>query len=145
MVVYTIQPGSKGQRKVQCRYISELQYADDAVMLGYSAEETQRMVDVFVETYVSLGMEVNNTKTKLLIIRYNAPSTPNPTISIGGNNIEVVKQFNYLGSLVTNSYNLDSEINQKIKSAESSVFKLKCRVLNSRDLRNETKVSFIKL
>lgn len=135
----------KGQKNVRSRFISELQYADDAVILGYSAEEMQRMIDVFVETYKGLGMEVNHAKTKILILRYDAPSpTTSLHINVDGNIIEKVDQFNYLGSLVTSNCNLDSEINQRIKSAGSAVFKLRRRVLDCKDLKKETKVAVYK-
>lgn len=134
----------KSQKNVRNRFISELQYADDAVILGYSAEEVQRMVDVFVEAYQGLGMEVNSTKTKLLIMRYDAPANIDPTISVRGNAIETVEQFNYLGSLVSNNCSLDSEINQRIRSAGNAMFKLRRRVMDCRDLRSETKISVYK-
>ncbi len=56
------------------------------------------MVDVFVKTYQDLGMEMNNVKTKLLTMRYDT-SAANSNISVNGNGIELVEQFNYLSSL----------------------------------------------
>jgi len=134
----------RSQNKVRNRFISELQYADDVAILGHSEEETQRMVDIFVETYQGLGMEVNHEKTKLLVTKYDAPLTSTPIINVNGNPIQTVEQFNYLGSLVTNNCNLDSEINQRIRNAGRAVYKLKRRVLDDNDLRAETKIAVYK-
>lgn len=50
----------------------------------------------------------------------------------------------YFKSLVTSNRNLNLEINQRIKSVGNAVFKLKHRVLDCKDLRNETKVAVCK-
>lgn len=55
---------------MRARFLTELQYADDLVILGHSAEdEIQIMLNVFMETYDGLGMEVNQAKNKLLVMR----------------------------------------------------------------------------
>lgn len=61
------------------------------------------MVDVFVKTYKALGMEANHMKTKLLIMRYEAPSSSTFPINITGNTIKTVEQFNYLDCPIINN------------------------------------------
>ncbi len=76
-------------------------------------------------------------------MRYDAP-TANSDISINGQGIELLEQFNYIGSLVTSDCSLESEMNQRIRNACNAVFKLRQRVLDCKDLKNETKIAVYK-
>ena len=131
----------KVQKNVRKRSLAELQYADDLVILANTAEEAQRMMDTFSNVYSSLGMEVNTTKTKLLIMSFHpqAASATRRYISIDGAPVETVEQFNYLGSLVTANCDLDAEINHS-----HAFFKLRERVFGSSDLTIYTKVLVFK-
>jgi len=53
-------------QKITCRFITELQYADDLVLLAHTEAEVQRITDTFVQIYELIGMEVSTKKTKLL-------------------------------------------------------------------------------
>ncbi|XKL63676.1 hypothetical protein PGB90_006040 [Kerria lacca] len=49
------------------------------------------MIDIVVEAYQSVGMEINQTTTKVLVMRYDAPSTSGYTVNITENTIEKIK------------------------------------------------------
>ena len=105
----------------------------------------QQIVGAYVETYEQLSMDVNVAQTKLLIMRYNAPiHLSNPINSIDGNPIEKIERFNYLGSIVSSSRDLDAEINQRIWSAAAVVFKLNRIVFLNEELHTKTEVAVYK-
>ena len=49
----------KCQKNMKGSFIFELQHTDSAMILGYSSEETQRMVNIFVENHV-LELEISD-------------------------------------------------------------------------------------
>lgn len=137
----------KAQKNVRQRVLTELQYADDLVILANTPEEAQRMMDTFANVYASLGMEVNTNKTKYIAMTCHAPVFPSrtiPDITLQSNPIEQVVQFNYLGSLVTKNGDMDAEISHRIQCAASAFYKLRGRVFGSMDLSNRTKIMVFK-
>jgi len=74
------------------------------------------MISTFVESYALLSIDVNKAETKLLVIRYDAPTQPiSPVISIADEPIEKVEQFSYLGSIVSSFGDPDAEINPEFE------------------------------
>ncbi|KAK7865974.1 hypothetical protein R5R35_009402 [Gryllus longicercus] len=135
----------KAQRNVRNRYLTELQYADDLVILAKSEPEAQRMMDTFASVYKSLGMEINSSKTKSLFMYCSGPTLPQRNgLIIDGTSIELVEQFNYLGSLVTTGGDLDAEISHRIRNASYAFYKLRDRVFNCNDLTIRTKIMVFK-
>ena len=80
-------------KAVNAMYLPDKKRArdDDAVILSYTAEKTQRMIDVFVEANRYPGMEFGHVKNKLLNMSFDAPVAFHTTIKIAGNAIESVK------------------------------------------------------
>ncbi|KAG8237102.1 hypothetical protein J437_LFUL015469 [Ladona fulva] len=91
---------STTSKNVRVRFLTELQYADDLVILASTTDEAQKMMSTFNNVYQSLGMEVNSAKTKLLVMKCHAPLSPQieTAVSLASSQIEVVDQFSYLGS-----------------------------------------------
>ena len=63
-----------------------------------------------------------------------------PVITINGQPLEVVPTFTYLGSMVSSSVNLDSELNSRIGMAVGTMAKLNSRVWNKSKLTENTKL-----
>ena len=59
---------------------------------------------------------------------------------INGQPLEVVPTFTYLGSTVSSSVNLDSELNSRIGKAAGKIAKLNSRVWNNSKLIENTKL-----
>ena len=62
-----------------------------------------------------------------------------PVITINGQPLEVVPTFTYLGSTVSSSVNLDSELNSRIGKAARTMAMLNSRVWNDSKLTENTK------
>jgi hypothetical protein len=81
-------------------------------------EETvlQGMIDILIEIGRCWGMEMNVEKTK--VMRISRQSTP-VTIKIDQKQLENVKCFKYLGSLLTDDGRYTCEIKSRIAMAKA--------------------------
>ena len=61
-------------------------------------------------------------------------------ITINGEDLEAVHQFQYLGSTLTDTLSLDTEINKRIGKASTTLAKLATRVWENKHLTVTTKV-----
>ena len=98
--------------KVGGRWIKTLRFADDQAMLARSQEGLQEMMDRLNETSTEYGMRINIKKTKVMKISKGEETTVN--IRIEGKEIEQVKEFCYLGSLITTDAKCHKEIRRRI-------------------------------
>ena len=81
-------------------------------MLARSQEGLQEMMDRLNETSTEYGMRINIKKTKVMKISKGEETTVN--IRIEGKEIEQVKEFCYLGSLITTDAKCHKEIRRRI-------------------------------
>ena len=87
-----------GNFKVGGQIIQTVKYADDLVLMAKEETVLQGMIDKLIETGRYYGMEMNVVKTKVMRISRQ----PSPvTIKIDQKQLENVKCFKYLGSMLT--------------------------------------------
>lgn len=67
-------------------------------------------------------------------------SETTPNISIDGYNLEVVENFTYLGSTISSSLAIDTEINSRIAKAATVMAKLNLRVWSNSSLTQNTRL-----
>ena len=79
--------------------VTELQFADDAALVGISREEIERAARVLDEVTSEWGLTVSLPKTKLLVVGASVEEDLQP-ISIRDEFIEVVSEFRYLAAIV---------------------------------------------
>ena len=103
----------RAKSKVKLILIRELLFADDAAIVSHSVAHLKRLVDRFDYACKEFGLTISLKKTKVMAQNSVTP----PVITIGGQPLEVVPTFTYLGSTVSNSVNLDSELNSRIGKA----------------------------
>ena len=99
------------QTKVRRILIRGLLFADDAALVSHSV--THLLVDRFAHACKEFGLTISPKKTKNVAKDSDIP----PVITIDGQPLEVVRTFTYLGSTVSSSVNLDSELNSRIGKA----------------------------
>lgn len=71
-----------------------LLYADDTVLSADSAENLQRTIDVFYDYCKKWKLEVNLTKTKVIVVGAN--KTRNMEFKLGDNIVEISDKYKYL-------------------------------------------------
>jgi predicted HTH domain antitoxin len=72
-------------------------YADDTILLAESAENLQVQLNAFVDNW---EMKVNVDKTKIMVFGFGK-LRQNLKFTYKNVDIEIVKQFNYLGVIFT--------------------------------------------
>ena len=130
--------GSRHTGTIFYKSIMPLAYADGVDIIGRSICEVEAAFSKFAEEARSIGLAVNETKTKLLL------STPKDTslgvsIQIDGYNFEVVKDFIYLGS----DNDISLEIRRRITLANRCYFGLR-KQLSKKSLSWRTKICLYK-
>ena len=85
------QAGNKTAKKKS----NNLRYADDTTLMAESKEELKSLLMRVKEEGERAGLRLNIKKTKIMA------STPNTAWQIEGENVEVVTDFLFLGSKIT--------------------------------------------
>ena len=98
-----------------------LAYAADVDIIGRSICEVEAAFSEFAEEARSIGLVVNESKTKLLLL--TATDTRiGVSVEVGGYNFEVVKDFVYLGSSINTDNDISLEIRRRITLANRCYF-----------------------
>ena len=87
--------------------IRDMLFADDAGFATYTVEELQHVIDSLSVACQKFVLIIILSKTKIL----SEHSTEKPSIRIDNYELGVVEEFPYLGSNISESLSLDSEIN----------------------------------
>ena len=80
--------------------LNDLDYADDIALFESSQERAQEQLTECSKTALNVGLEINIGKTKEMIINNNKENQP---LKLNNEEIEIVNDFKYLGSLVASS------------------------------------------
>ena len=98
-------------------FIRELLFADDAALTSHSKEGLQHLVDKLSHASKEFGLTISLRKTNILAQGAESP----PVITIDNTEMEVVDTFTYLGSTVSSSTSLDTEISCRIAKAAAAM------------------------
>ena len=115
--------GFVGSVKVSGRTISNLRYADDVVLIASSMDELQDLVNRVIDSSLQFGLALHSSKTKVMkIVKNNQTAKDADHITVSNNEIiENVKEFVYLGTLITNNYYDTKEIRRRLCIARSAM------------------------
>ncbi|CAG7733390.1 unnamed protein product [Allacma fusca] len=87
-------PVSIGDRRLHA-----LLYADDIVLMAYSAESLQQKIDVLKSYFKQNQLILNVFKSKIVVFRNSGRLRKNDKFKWGVRELEIVKEFKYLGVL----------------------------------------------
>ena len=110
-------------------------FADDAAVVSHT-EGLQQLVRRLSHACKESGLKVSLKKTNVMAQDAGHP----PTIAIDRYNLEVVENFTYLGSTISNSLSIDIEVNSRIGKATAVMAKLSQRVWNNSSLTEKTRI-----
>lgn len=127
----------KAETKVRQAIIRDMLFADDAAISTHSEQELQALMDRLSAACKDFGLIISLPKTNIL----SQGTTEEPTIKIDNYELEVVSQFTYLGSTITDNLSLDVEINRRIGKAATTLSRLRERVWKNSKLTVNTKMS----
>jgi exonuclease III len=91
----------KDSIKVGGKIVPLLMYADDVVLLSYSASGLQQKLDILFKYCSKWKLTVNTKKSKILI--FNCRKTCGVKFNYGAHNLEITDSYCYLGIIFTPS------------------------------------------
>ena len=103
-------------------------YADDTVIFSKDQEGLQKSMDCFSEYCDIWKLKVNYSKTKVLI--FGARKTNKFSFFINNNNIDIVKEFKYLGIYFSSSGSFLKCRKHVIEQANKALFQLFYKINN---------------
>jgi len=90
-------------------------YADDVNILGGSVHTIKENPEALVVGSKEIGREVNADKTKYIVISRDQYAGRSHNIKIDNSSFESVKEFQYLGTTLTNQNFIQKEIKSRLK------------------------------
>lgn len=130
--------GWEGGVSVGGAKLTNLRYADDTTLLAASETEMQLLLDRMELTSNDLGLQINRGKTKVMVV-----DRTNKLKLTGSLNLEVVNDFIYLGSSISNTGSCEQEIRRRIGMAKGAMGQLE-RIWKDRKITQNTKVMLVK-
>ena len=110
--------------------ITNVRYADDTALIADSEVKLQSLVDCLVRESNRKGLNVNISKTQVLVTsKSNEQITAN--ITIDGKRLEQVRRFSYLGSVLTQDGRCDHDIRTRIVIAKEAFSRVRDLVTNT--------------
>ena len=122
------------------KYVRDLLFAYDAAITTHTQEDLQWLLDCFSEACRHFGLTISLTKTQVM----GQDIKEIPSLFIHNYKLEVVHEFVYLGSTITDNLSIDSELNKQIGKAAMTLSRLKKRVWSNNKLSDHTKVNVYK-
>ena len=123
--------------KIAGRNSNNLRYSDDTTLMAESEEELKRLLMKVKVESEKVGLKLNTQKTKIIA------SGPITSWEIGGETVETVSDFIFLGSKITADGDCSHEIKRHLLLGRKIMTKLDS-ILKSRDITLPTKVHLVK-
>ncbi|VDP66628.1 unnamed protein product, partial [Schistosoma curassoni] len=93
--------------------LDDLDFTDDLALLSQTQQQMQEKKTSVAIASTAVGLNIHKGKSKIL--RYNTACT-NP-ITIDGEDLEAVKAFTYLGSIIDEHGGSDADVKARIGKA----------------------------
>ncbi|VDP34668.1 unnamed protein product [Schistosoma margrebowiei] len=115
--------------------LDDLDFADDLAVLSQTQQQMQEKTTSAAAASAATGLNIHKGKSKVL--RYNTARTN--LITIDGEDLEDIKTFTYLGSIIDEHGGSDADVKARIGKARAAYLQLR-NVWNSKQLSTNTKV-----
>ncbi|VDP33429.1 unnamed protein product [Schistosoma curassoni] len=109
--------------------LDDLDFADDLALLSQSQQQMQEKTTSVTAVSAAVGLNIHKGKSRIL--RYNTVCT-NP-VTIDGEDLEDVKTFTYLGSIIDEHSESDADVKARIGKTITAYLQLK-NICNSKQL-----------
>ena len=105
-------------------------YADDLVVLSLSLDDLQIKLNNLKEYCQEWGLEVNRSKTKVMVFAKYGHKQPTRNIYIGSEPLEWVSSYKYLGIEVHNNGNMTNSSKNLCKRSWKAIYMLNASLKN---------------
>ena len=123
--------------KIHKTTIRDMLFVDYAAVTAHTEHDLQQWMDRFSHACCDFGLTISLKKTDVLGQDVDTP----PIITIANYQLEVVHEFSYLGSTITDNLSLDAELNKCIGKAATTLGRLATRVWENPKLTTKTKMA----
>ncbi|VDO86388.1 unnamed protein product [Schistosoma margrebowiei] len=130
--------GKHGIQWTSRMQLDDLDFADDLALLSQTQQQMQEKTTSVAAASAAVGLNIHKEKSKTL--RYNTACT-NP-VTIDGDDLEDVKTFTYLSSIIDEHGGSDADVKARIGKARAAYLQLR-NIWNSKQLSTNTKVRVI--
>jgi len=96
-----------------------LVYADDVNTLGGSVHTIKENKEALIVASKEIGLEENADKTKYIVISRDKNAGQTHNMKTGNRSFEMVEEFKYLGTTLTNQNSIREEIKNRLKSGNA--------------------------
>lgn len=115
--------------------LEDLDFADDICLMSQTANDMEQKLRQLVKYGEQVGLKVNVAKTKLMRINVSRPCS----FEVGGEPIQEVDSFCYLGSYLTKDGGASTDVDSRIQKARQAFGSLN-KVWNSSQLTRNLKL-----
>ena len=128
-----------------CKCISEgcqlFKYADDTALVGLcdnSDLNYKREVELFTDWCDKNYLQLNVNKTKEMIVDFRVSPVTHDALYIKGEQVQVVSEYKYLGTIIDNRFSFDINVNAVYKKALKRVYFVRqlCKMKIDRSILN---------
>ncbi|VDP21957.1 unnamed protein product [Schistosoma margrebowiei] len=129
---------SEGKHGIQWKsrmQLDDLDIANGLALLSQTQQKMQEKTTSVAAASAALGLNIEKGKSKVL--RYNTAYTD--PITIDGEDLEDLKTFTYLGSVIDEKGGSDADVKARIGKARAAYLQLR-NIWNSKQLSTNTKV-----
>jgi 5-hydroxyisourate hydrolase-like protein (transthyretin family) len=114
----------------------------EVVIMGRRLQDVKEVFTSLIEQANKMGLEINEKKTKFMTV-LRKPYNENENVKIGTYNFEIVEDYTYLGTVLTNKNELRPEIEKRITNANRAHYAL-LPLLKSQSVCRAEKVKIYK-
>ena len=105
--------------------LTTLMYADDLVLLSKSREGLQNSIDCVADFCTKWQMNINEKKSKVMIFqKKSSKKTKQKTFQVNNRELEIVKEFTYLGVTLSSNGNFAAHQQKSKEKALNALFSI---------------------
>jgi hypothetical protein len=116
-----------------------LAYADDVHLLGDNIDTTKTNTETSIDVSKEGGLEINVEKTKYMLLSRCQNAEQNHVINVTRSFFEIVAQFEYLITTVTNQNLIEEKIKRRLSSGNACCHSVQ-NLLSSRLLSKNVEI-----
>ena len=117
---------------------TNIRFADDTAVIAETEEELQNMMTSIVNTCDEYGMELNAKKTKTMVVTKSKDNVCK--IKVKGKDLEQVKKFRYLGTMISEDGKSLVEVKRRIAIAKDAFWKYGELLRNNISIKTKKKI-----
>ncbi|XP_073670704.1 uncharacterized protein [Paramisgurnus dabryanus] len=119
--------------------LDDLDFADDLALLSHSISQMKEKMQKLERISSQVGLVINATKTKEMRVKTTGKAKP---VCCRGIELETVKEFTYLGSVISNDGGATKDVEARIGKAKAAFAQLK-PVWRARSISLKTKLRIL--